>query len=124
LAVRLGMPASPDSLLRTIRRTVLPPCADTQVLGVDEWAFRRGHHYGAILCDLERHRVVDLLPDRSSELVAVWLAARPGVKVITRDRANYFAKGAAVGAPEAIQIADRWHLLRNARDVLARVAER
>lgn len=124
LAAWLEMPASADSLLRILRRDAEPSLSFPRVLGVDEWAFRRGHHYGTILCDLERHCVVDLLPDRSSDSFATWLASHPGVEVIARDRADYYAQGAAAGAPEAVQVVDRWHLLRNVRDALARVAER
>lgn len=124
LAARLGMAASPDTLLRVLRRTAIPPPSGPQVLGVDEWAFRRGQRYGTILCDLERRRVVDLLPDRSSESFAAWLAAHPQVEITSRDRADCYAQGAAAAAPQAAQVADRWHLLKNARDAPARVADR
>jgi transposase len=124
LVERLGMSASPDSLLRAIRRGTLPEAKTPRVLGVDDWAFRRGKRYGTILCDLERHRPVDLLPERSSEALANWLKAHPGVEIVSRDRGDYYIKGATAGAPNAVQVADRWHLLKNLREALVRVVDR
>jgi transposase len=118
------MPTSPDTLLRAIRRTPLPQSVTPRVLGVDDWAFRRGHRYGTILCDLERHRIVDLLPERSSASLREWLVAHPGVEVISRDRGDYYIQGAQTGAPQAVQVADRWHLLTNLREALTKGAER
>jgi transposase len=124
LAQRLAMPCSPDTLLRLIRRSDSPISGTPRVLGVDDWAFRRGQRYGTILCDLERHRPVDLLPERSSESFAGWLRAHPGVEIVSRDRADFYIKGAADGAPAALQVTDRWHLLKNLREALGRMAER
>lgn len=115
---------SADTLLRLLRRTSLEPETTPRVLGIDDWAKRKGHTYGTVLVDLERHRVVDLLPERESEAVAQWLQAHPGVEVICRDRAEVYAEGAAQGAPDAVQVADRWHLAKNLGEALQRVLER
>ena len=98
-----------------------PGCA---VLGVDDWALRRGQRYGTILVDLDQHRVVDLLPERSSEAFAAWLRSHPEVEVVSRDRGDYYIKGAQAGAPQALQVADRWHLVHNLQEALVRLIER
>lgn len=126
LAARLAMPVSADTLLRMARRAgaTPQPRPPVRVLAVDEWAWRRGHRYGTVLVDLERNRVLDLLPDRRAESLSAWLKANPSIEVIARDRAGVFADGIRQGAPEAIEVADRWHLLRNLGDAVHAVAQR
>jgi len=124
LAARLAMPVSGDTLLRMIRSSVLafPP---PRVIGVDDWAWLRGRRYGTIICDLERHRVVDLLPDRSADTLAAWLKRHGGeVAIVSRDRSGAYADGIRAGAPEAVQVADRWHLLVNCSDALRQLLDR
>jgi transposase len=123
-ARRLKMPLSPDTLLRLARRTVLPLPPAPQIIGVDEWSCRRGRSYGTIVVDLERHRAIDLLPDRSAESFATWLKDHPGILVISRDRAGTYADGARRGAPAATQVADRFHLIQNLRETVERLLAR
>lgn len=124
LSRRLAMPVSGDTVLRLIRRCKSAGCASARVVGIDDWAWRRGRRYGTIVCDLERGRVLDLLPGRACEPVRDWLAAHPGIAVVSRDRAGPYAEAARLGAPQAIQVADRWHLLVNASEALRSRVER
>jgi len=122
--LKLAMATSPDTLLRRVRACV-KPCAPTpRVLGVDDFAFRRGQRYGTILVDLERRRVIDLLPDRAAETLSAWLKRHPGVEVVSRDRSPTYASGINDGAPGAVQVADRFHLLLNVREALEKVMMR
>src|SRR5512135_885319 len=124
LAARLAMPISPDTLLRRVRCGTPATAPTARALGVDDFAFRKGSRYGTILVDLERRRVIDLLPDREATTFTAWLRSHPGVEIVSRDRANAYAQAASEAAPEAVQVADRWHLVKNARDVAERVLQR
>jgi transposase len=124
LAARLAMPVSGDTLLRLIQATPIASGPPPRIVGIDDWAWRRGRRYGTIVVDLERSRPIDLLPDREAETVAAWLRDHPGVEIVARDRAGAYAEAARAGAPEALQVADRWHLLRNLGDALQRLLDR
>lgn len=115
LALELGIIAARDTFLRRIKATPLPEVGGVRVLGVDDFAFKKGSTYGTILVDLELQKVVDLLPERSQESLVAWFKSHPGteVEVATRDRSNIYREGLAKGAPGAAHVADRWHLLRN-----------
>jgi transposase len=118
------MPVSADTLLRLVRAAVRPAHPPPRAVGVDEWAWRRGQNYGTILVDLERHTVIDLLPDRETATVAAWLKRHDGIEVVARDRAGAYAEAAQQGAPQALQVADRWHLFHNLGETLQGVVDR
>ena len=113
-AKRLMVPVSNDTLLRVVRRRAEMPTHSLKVVGVDDWAFRRNHRYGTVICDLERRRIVRLLPDREIATVAAWLAGHPEIEVVSRDRGGGYGEATAQALPQAVQVADRWHLMENA----------
>lgn len=117
----LGLPTSRDTLLRLIRRLPLPTIPPLSAIGVDDWAYRKRQRYGTIVVDLERRRPVVLLHDREAETLADWLREHPRVTMIARDRLKAYRDGARAGAPQAIQVADRFHLLQNLAEALDQV---
>jgi hypothetical protein len=118
LAARLRLPTSPATLLRLVQAAPMPQTPALQAVGVDEWAWRRGHRYGTILVNLADHRVVDLLPDRSAASVAAWLRQHPTITTVCRDRSDLYTDGIRQGAPEAVHVVDRFHLVQNLRQAL------
>jgi transposase len=123
LCRRLAFPTSGDTLLRRVRAIPPPTAPMPRVLGVDDFAFRKGHTYGTILVDLERGRVIDLLPDRTAATLTAWLKRHPGIRVISRDRASAYSQAATDAAPNAVQVADRFHLLVNLREAVERALQ-
>jgi len=118
---RLKVQVSPDSVLRSIRKTDPPPVAQVRVLGVDDWAIRKGQNYGTILVDLEKHKAIDVLSDRTQHTLSNWLRDHPEIEIISRDRSFEYKAGIASGAPQAMQVVDRWHLLHNLQEKLQEI---
>lgn len=113
-AKRLMMLVSNDTLLRVVRRRANLPVGQLNVIGIDDWAWRRNHRYGTIVCDLERRRIVTLLPDREIATVQAWLTDHPEIEVVSRDRGGGYGEAATKALPLAVEVADRWHLMENA----------
>jgi transposase len=111
---RLMLPVSKDTLLRMVRRRARVPSDRLNVIGIDDWARRRNHSYGTIVCDLERRRPVTLLPDREPATDAAWLEQHQEINVIACGRGGGYGEAAAKALPHATQVADRWHLTENA----------
>lgn len=113
LAVRLGMKVSPSTLLRSLHGAALPAFEPPEVIGVDDFALLKGRRYGTIIVDFERRRPIELLEGRSAETLAVWLKQHPKLRIVGRDRSTEYERGIEEGAPQAVEVLDRWHLLKN-----------
>ncbi|MBF9135516.1 transposase [Plantactinospora sp. S1510] len=113
LARRLGVPVAKDTLLRLVRALPDPPAGDVRIVGVDDFALRRRHVYATIIVDLQTRRPVEVIEGRDAGPIAAWLAGHPEIEVVCRDRGRAYAEAARAGAPQAQQVADRWHLWHN-----------
>jgi len=113
LAARLAIQTSPTTILRRTMALPLDPVKSVVHLGIDDFALRRGRNYGTVLIDLQHHQVIDLLPDRKAKTAKVWMQLHPEIEVVSRDRAGDYATAACQGAPQAIEAADRFHLIKN-----------
>ena len=111
---RLMLPVSNDTLLRSVRRHGKAPLVPPDVIGIDDWAWKRNQRYGTIICDLERRKPIALLPDREPATAQAWLSDQPQISIVARDRGGGYALAAAKALPHAVQVADRWHLMENA----------
>jgi transposase len=118
LGGKLGMPVSDVTVLSSLFLVPLPEIGQVHVVGVDDWSWRRGKRFGTILVNLQTHKIVDLLADREAESVRQWLVAHPEIDVVSRDRGAVYIDAATLGAPQATQVADRWHILSNLGDAV------
>ena len=108
-----GLSGSRDTILRLVRKFELPAAQEPRVIGLDDWAWKRRHRYGTLICDLEQKRPIDLLPDRRAETVSAWLQAHPHIDIVSRDGSSEYASAIKKGAPQAREVSDRWHLVKN-----------
>ncbi|HEY5003637.1 MAG TPA: ISL3 family transposase [Ktedonobacteraceae bacterium] len=118
LATQMGIHVSRMTVLFSLHLLPLPPVGQVKRIGIDDFAWKRGLRYGTVLIDLDSHHIIDILPDRETESVKKWLQSHPEIEVVSRDRGGVYADGAAQGAPQAIQCADRWHLCKNLGDAV------
>jgi transposase len=124
LAGLLAMPASGNTLPRLIRAVSVEPAPPARIIVINDLAWRRGKRYGTLIVDLERRRTIDLLPDRQADTLAVWLKQHPSVEIVARGRAGAYVDGVPTGGPEPIQVAVRFHLLRNLGDAVGNALNR
>ena len=118
LGGKLGMPVSDVTVLSSLFLVPLPEVGQVQVVGIDDWSWRRGKRFGTILVNLQTHKIIGLLPDREAHSVRQWLAGHPEVEIVSRDRGLVYLDAATLGAPQATQVADRWHIISNLGDAV------
>jgi transposase len=118
LSSKLGIRVSDTTLLWSLSLLPVPAIGKVRIIGIDDFAWRKGHRYGSIIVDLQSHKILDLLPERTVESVIAWLEAHPDVEVVSRDRGGTYVEGATRGAPLAVQVCDRWHLIKNLGDAV------
>ena len=116
LGKKLGYPGSADTILRLVKQDLLPTPSSPRVVGIDDWSWKRGLRYGTLICDLENNTPIDVLADRSVETVSAWFEQRPSVEIVSRDRSLEYAAAICKGAPQALQVADLWHIGKNLRE--------
>jgi transposase len=116
LGKKLSYPGSADTILRLVKQDPLLTSSSPRVVGIDDWSWKRGLHYGTLICDLENNRPIDVLPDRSVQTVSAWFEKRPSVEIVSRDRSSEYAAAISKGAPQALQVADVWHVGKNLRE--------
>src|SRR5205807_3576097 len=109
LGKKLGYPGSADTILRLVKQDLLLTPSSPRVVGIDDWSWKRGLRYGTLICDLESGRPIDVLSDRSVEIVSAWFENHPSVEVVSRDRSSEYATAIKKGAPQALQVVDLWH---------------
>lgn len=120
----MNMPVSRSALIRRIHNSEVPVLDAPRIVGLDDWAFRKGLKYGTVLVDMEKRKIIDLLPDREAETVEKWLKQYPNIEVVSRDRYTNYAIGVSKALPDAQQVADRWHLIKNLGEAVKKVLER
>jgi transposase len=116
LGKHLSIPGSPETILRLVKGTELPAASSPRVVGIDDWSWKRRLRYGTLICDLESSRPIDVLPDRSVATVSAWFENHPSVEIVSRDRSSEYAAAIKKGAPQALQVADLWHVGKNLAD--------
>src|SRR6266480_268300 len=109
----LGISGSRDTILRLVRRSQEPATSEPRIIGLDDWAYKRRLRYGTLICDLERNHPIDLLADRKVSTVEAWLKKHPSIDIVSRDGSSEYASAISKGAPQARQVSDRWHLVKN-----------
>jgi len=124
LGSRLRIETSRTTILRRVMKLAPKTTDKVQHLGLDDFSFRRGRTFGTVLVDLQRHQILDLLPDRQKETAAAWMQTHPEITHVSRDRSSEYASAVAAGAPQAIQVADRFHVAKNLSEAVQQLLAR